>query len=124
MIGAAAIGFGFWVLMTGDITPDNLLIGALGAAAAARLPAHRISLRQYLAMGWRIMKAIPRAYGQAVQIMVLPHNRERNAWEPGGRDSWTRFERIFLITITPKTTVTETDDRGRVQVHYLERKKL
>lgn len=122
MIGATALSFGFWVLMTGDFTPDNLLIGALAAAAAARLMAHRVSPRQYLAMALRIFMTIPIAYWQAVQIMILPHNRERNTWEPGSQDPWTRFEQIFLITLTPKSAATETDDRGRVQTHYLERK--
>lgn len=123
MIGAAVIAFGFWVLMTGDITPDNLLIGILGAAAAARLPSRRVTLRQYLRMGWRTLAAIPRAYGQAVQLMIFPHIRERSTWESGSRDPRDRFERIFLITLTPKSTATGTDDRGRIRVHYLERKK-
>ncbi len=124
MTGAAFLSLGFWLLMTGDFTPDNILIGAAGAAAAARLPKHRVSLRRYLLMGVKVLAMIPSAYGQALKMMILPHRRETTEWEPGDMDPWTSFEQIFIITLTPRTLVIDTDQhgKGRVRVHSLKRK--
>ncbi len=124
MIGAAFLSLGFWLLMTGDFTPDNILIGAAGAAAVARLPKHRAPLRRYILMGLKVLAAIPSAYGQALKLMILPHPRETTEWKPGEMDPWTTFEQIFIITLTPQTLVTDTDQhgKGRVRVHSLKRK--
>ncbi len=110
--------------MTGNFSPENILIGVVGAAAMDRLPKHRAPIRRYLHMGVKVLAALPSAYGQALKMMILPHHRETTEWKPGDMDPWKAFEQIFIITLTPRTLVIDTDQqgKGRVRVHSLKRK--
>jgi multicomponent Na+:H+ antiporter subunit E len=75
-------------------------------------------------MFWNILKAIPQAYLEAIQIMLRPHNYEEIVKErvKPRRTPGLIFLDIFLITFTPKTIVTKYDEEGWYEVHQVRRR--
>ena len=69
--------------------------------------------------------AIPQAYIEAWQIMILPHNREEIVMERvrPNRTPGLIFLDIFVITFTPKTVVLKYHQEGQYEVHRVERRK-
>ncbi|MGF1542758.1 MAG: Na+/H+ antiporter subunit E [Pleurocapsa sp.] len=108
-----------WLLLTADFSLPNI---ALGMAIAFLLPRGYTSkekLTDWLKILWKIIKAIPQAYLEAIQIMLRPHNQEvivRQRVKPR-RTPGLIFLDIFLITFTPKTIVTKYDQQGWYEVH-------
>ena len=114
-----------WFLLTADLSLPNII---MGIAIAFLLPHGYPSsgkLKDWLQMLWKILKAIPQAYLEAIEIMVRPHNREATVWErvKPRRTPGLVFLDIFLITFTPKTIVTKYDYRGWYEVHQVERRR-
>ncbi len=125
MSGEWILAFGFWLLLTGDASPDNLIIGLAGAVAVSRLASQRVSLPRYLRTFIKVLAAVPLALFQSFHILLRPHRHEQTQWiaVPEQTDPWDRFEQIFLITMTPKTLATASEPDGKVQVHSVERKR-
>jgi multicomponent Na+:H+ antiporter subunit E len=114
-----------WLLLTNNFGLLNL---AIGLAIALLLPQSKTSpekIKDWLEILWKIIKAIPQAYLEAIQIMLRPHDREdivRERVKPN-RTPGLIFLDIFLITFTPKTIVTKYDERGWYEVHQIARKR-
>ena len=114
-----------WFLLTADFSLPNVL---MGIAIAVLLPRGYTSsgrLKDWLQSFLEIIKAIPQAYMEAVEIMFFPHNKEdivRERVKPK-RTPGLIFLDIFVITFTPKTIVTKYDERGWYEVHHVKRKR-
>ncbi|MBW4535366.1 MAG: Na+/H+ antiporter subunit E [Pleurocapsa minor HA4230-MV1] len=114
-----------WLLLTNNF---GLLNFSIGLAIALLLPQSKTSpekIKDWLEVLWKIIKAIPQAYLEAIQIMLRPHEREdivRERVKPN-RTPGLIFLDIFLITFTPKTIVTKYDERGWYEVHQVAKKR-
>lgn len=114
-----------WLLLTNNF---GLLNFSIGLAIALLLPQSKTSpekIKDWLEVLWKIIKAIPQAYLEAIQIMLRPHDQEdivRERVKPK-RTPGLIFLDIFLITFTPKTIVTKYDERGWYEVHRVARKR-
>ncbi|MEN9217520.1 MAG: Na+/H+ antiporter subunit E [Gloeomargarita sp. DG_2_bins_126] len=122
MVGTIVLRLTVWLLLTANFSGVNLL---LGLVVAVLLPRGR-RLRQNwpeLARGvGRIMRAIPQAYGEAMEIMMRPHPHEeiKIAPVPPNRPPGLVFLDIFYITFTPKTIVLNYREPQGYVVHYLQ----
>ncbi len=114
-----------WFLLTADYSLPNIIIGIAIAFLLPRGNTSKEKLKDWLKTLWKIVKAIPQAYLEAIEIMLRPHNQEeivRQRVKPR-RTPGLIFLDIFLITFTPKTIVTKYDDQGWYEVHQVKRKK-
>ena len=116
-----------WFLLTADLSLENIV---MGVAIALLLPLPRSDkfsskLKDWLRVFWEIIIAIPQAYIEAVQIMLLPHNYEKMVTEriKPGRTPGLVFLDIFLITFTPKTIVTRYHEGKSYEVHHVRWRK-
>jgi multicomponent Na+:H+ antiporter subunit E len=114
-----------WLLLTNNF---GLLNFSIGFAIALLLPQSKTSpekIKDWLEVLWKIIKAIPQAYLEAIQIMLRPHDQEDIVRQPvkPKRTPGLIFLDIFLITFTPKTIVTKYDERGWYEVHRVNRKR-
>ncbi len=125
MSGGFTVALVFWLLLTEDFSPDNLVIGLAGAAPMGRLLAHRVSVFRLTGAVLRVLAALPVSYAQAFWLVLRPHRGERvEQLSPSGKtDPWRTFERVFLITLTPKTLAFGEDESGRIDVHRIQRKE-
>jgi multicomponent Na+:H+ antiporter subunit E len=115
-----------WFLLTADYSLPNIIIGIAIALLLPRGYTSKERLKDWLKMLWKIIKAIPQAYLEAIQIMLRPHDREeivRQRVNPE-RTPGLIFLDIFLITFTPKTIVTKYDEQGWYEIHRVRRKKI
>jgi multicomponent Na+:H+ antiporter subunit E len=115
-----------WFLLTADYSLPNIIIGIAIALLLPRGYTSSEKLKDWLKMLWKIIKAIPQAYLEAIQIMLCPHNKEeivRQRVKPQ-RTPGLIFLDIFLITFTPKTIVTKYDEQGWYEIHRVKRKKI
>jgi multicomponent Na+:H+ antiporter subunit E len=113
-----------WFLLTADYSLPNIIIGIAIGFLLPRGNTSKEKLKDWLKTLWKIVKAIPQAYLEAIEIMLRPHNQEaivRQRVKPR-RTPGLIFLDIFLITFTPKTIVTKYDDRGWYEVHQIQRK--
>ncbi|PSB12491.1 cation:proton antiporter [Pleurocapsa sp. CCALA 161] len=113
-----------WLLLTNNFGLLNL---AIGLAIALLLPQSRtapVKIKDWLQVSWKIIKAIPQAYIEAIQMMLRPHNQEDFVRETvkAERTPGLIFLDIFLITFTPKTIVTKYDKQGWYEVHRVKPK--
>lgn len=114
-----------WFLLTSDFSLPNIIIGL---AIAILLPRANCSfglIKDWLKMSLEIIKAIPKAYLEAIEIIIRPHAYEdiiREKVKPR-RTPGLIFLDIFLITFTPKTIVTKYDEQGWYEIHRIRRKK-
>ncbi len=114
-----------WFLLTADLSPANV---AIGLAVSFLLPygyPRTSSLRDWLQALGKILKAVPQAYLEALEIMLWPHTQEAIAMEQVSprRAPGLVFLDIFLITFTPKTIVLRYHERGLYEVHVLQREQ-
>lgn len=114
-----------WFLLTADWSWVNIVLGvAIAFLLPFRYPS-REKLSDWLKVLGKIIIAIPQAYGEAIEMILRPHNEEtvkRERVKPG-RSSALIFLDIFLITFTPKTIVLHYHERGWFDVHYVQREK-
>ena len=116
-----------WFLLTADLSLANV---AIGTCIALLLPTFGKRLRQkssgaaikaWLYGAWQVLAAIPRAYIEAIEMMIQPHTIEMLTTEPSPPKP-TRgllFLDIFLITFTPKTIVVDYTETEPGEGHYL-----
>ncbi|NQV10634.1 MAG: hypothetical protein HQ527_05665 [Cyanobacteria bacterium] len=121
------IGFrlGIWLLLSSDTSQFNLFVGVLLAVALPRSRAIAVAPGLVLGLVWKVIMALPEAYGEAVQMLSQHHGRERLGIVPGSgsRSSLVVFLEVFLITLTPLTIALGRLPDGSYQVHQLERGK-
>jgi len=113
-----------WFLLTSDGTALNLLIGLALALSLPRSGSGRWPLRCLGPVMLQSLVAIPRAYAEAVTLVVAPAERERFIVLPGsGNPSpLVVFLEVFAITLTPFTIVlgVQSDANAlRYRVHQL-----
>jgi multicomponent Na+:H+ antiporter subunit E len=114
-----------WFLLTADYSLPNIIIGIAIAFLLPRGNTSKEKLKDWLKTLWKIVKAIPQAYLEAIEIMLRPHNQEeivRQRVKPR-RTPGLIFLDIFLITFTPKTIVTKYDDQGWYEIHQVRRRE-
>ncbi|MBE9170078.1 Na+/H+ antiporter subunit E [Pleurocapsales cyanobacterium LEGE 06147] len=114
-----------WFLLTADFSLANIIIGVSIAFLLPRSYTSPGKLKDWLRVLWEIVIAIPQAYIEAIQIMLLPHNQEEIVLErvKPQRTPGLIFLDIFLITFTPKTIVLKYHERGWYEVHRVRRGK-
>lgn len=115
-----------WFLLTADLSLPNILIGVAIALILPRSRTFPGTLRDWLKSLFEVLKAIPQAYFEVIEIMVRPHQQENFVCQRAKprRAPALVFLDIFLITFTPKTIVVRHDERGWYEVHRVDRKKL
>lgn len=114
-----------WFLLTADFSVANIVIGIAIAFLLPRAKTSCERLTDWLRVLWEILVAIPKAYKEAIEIMLRPHQYEDYICEQvkPQRTPGLIFLDIFLITFTPKTIVTKYHDRGLYEVHRIRRTK-
>ena len=114
-----------WFLLTADFSPANIAIGVSLALLLPRGYTSPGALKDWLEVLWDTIIAIPKAYIEAIEIMLFPHNQEEIVWETvkPRRTPGLIFLDIFVITFTPKTIVTKYDEQGWYEVHRVRRKR-
>ena len=112
-----------WFLLTADLSLPNIIIGIALAVLLPHSQKASGTLQEWFSSFIAIIKAIPQAYKEAVEIMLFPHEKEDIICDPvkEGRSAGLVFLDIFLITFTPKTIVTKYDERGWYEVHRVKR---
>jgi multicomponent Na+:H+ antiporter subunit E len=119
MIGHVILRLTIWFLLTANFSTTNIIIGIAIALLLPRGTQARERLGDLLVGLWEIIKAIPQAYQEAIELIFNPYTEEEIILEPvqRGRSHGMVFLDIFLITFTPKTTVLKYRDEGFYEVH-------
>ena len=118
-----------WFLLTSDLSLANIAIGVCVSLLIPRryvVPTSwRRWIREWLRVLWEIILAIPKAYYEAFEIILRPHNQEKITRERVRpfRTPGLIFLDIFLITFTPKTVVLQCREDGWYEVHEVERRQ-
>lgn len=116
-----------WFLLTADMSWANILIGVgislLIPVFGPRSYVAPAILKDWIHILWEILVAIPRAYIEAFEMILYPHEREEIICEKSKprRTPGLLFLEIFLITFTPKTIVVKHHDEGWNEVHWVKR---
>ncbi|NJM98830.1 MAG: cation:proton antiporter [Phormidesmis sp. RL_2_1] len=124
-----------WFLLTADLSRANIIIGLCIALLIPNfdpqsrrrlsLSAALNKLEDWLRSLGEIVMAIPQAYFEAFEMILLPHKQEYLTIEPGRprRSPGLIFLDIFLITFTPKTIVVKYHEDGWHEVHWVQRRQ-
>ena len=125
MIGHFILRLTIWFLLTASFSNVNIIIGISIALLLPRGSTSPERLKDLLAALVKIVAAIPRAYGEAIELIIRPHNQEEVFMEHDqpGRSPGLIFLDIFLITFTPKTIVLKYNTEGWYEVHRVCRRK-
>ncbi|MEB3295888.1 MAG: cation:proton antiporter [Synechococcales bacterium] len=125
MIGHIILRLTIWFLLTANFSTTNIIIGVAIAFLLPRPSQSKERLGEILLGLWEIIKSIPQAYQEAVELIFRPHTEEEIILEKvrPGRSRGMIFLDIFLITFTPKTTVLKYRDAGFYEVHRVFRKE-
>jgi multicomponent Na+:H+ antiporter subunit E len=113
-----------WFLLTSDGTALNLMIGLALALSLPRARSGRWPLRRLVGVVLLSLMAIPKAYVEALTLLVAPGERERSIVQPGSgmASPLVVFLEVFAITLTPFTIVlgVQSDANAlRYRVHQL-----
>jgi multisubunit Na+/H+ antiporter MnhE subunit len=121
MIGHLILRLTIWFLLTADFSTTNIIIGIIIALILPRGYTSRAKLTEWLKVLIQVMIAIPVAFKEAVEMILLPHNNEEIVREKvkHKHSSLLVFMDIFLITFTPKTIVLNHDEEGFYEVHQI-----
>lgn len=114
-----------WFLLTANLSVANIIIGVSVALLLPRGTTSPTRLKELLRAIWKIFRAIPQAYLEAIQLILQPHTQEEIIMErvKARRSPGLIFLDIFLITFTPKTTVLKYHEDGWYEVHRVYRRK-
>ncbi|MEO0408104.1 MAG: cation:proton antiporter [Cyanobacteria bacterium P01_A01_bin.135] len=115
-----------WFLLTADLSLPNIVIGTGVALLLPRTPSPPPVVQDWLRAFGEIAVAIPKAYIEAVEMMIFPHTEEDVVMERvrPQRTPGLIFLDIFLITFTPKTIVVKCHEDGWYEVHRVKRKRV
>ena len=121
MIGAFILRLTLWFLLTANFSLPNIIIGTAIALLLPRQVTSHGSIKEWLRMLGQVLKAIPQAYLEAVELMFRPNQVEEVVMERARprRSPGLIFLDIFLITFTPKTIVIKHHKEGWYEVHRL-----
>lgn len=120
-----ALRLTIWLLLTADLSLPNILIGIAIALILPRGYPAPENFREWGKTLWEVIKAIPIAYGEAIEIIFRPHHQEQIVRQriKAQRTPGLIFLDIFLITFTPKTIVTKYDEGGWYEIHQIKPKR-
>jgi multicomponent Na+:H+ antiporter subunit E len=121
MIGEFILRLTLWFLLTANFSLPNIIIGISIALLLPRQGTSQVSVKEWLRMLIKVLRAIPQAYLEAVELMFRPHQVEEVVREPAKprRSPGLIFLDIFLITFTPKTIVIKHHKEGWYEVHRI-----
>ena len=111
-----------WCLLTADLSRLNLWIGLVVALLLPRARSRPLPLRELLRALGRSLLAVPKAYLEALRLMVgrEPVEAEINEATTDGAIPLLVFLDVFRITLTPFTIVLGLEDGGRrYRIHAL-----
>ena len=124
MSGPVLLAFSLWMLLTSDLSWPNALIGFAASLLVSLLQPYRFSAAQFLQLAGLTVLNLPRAIFETFLLVFVPHRFERiethELKKPG--DPWSVFMETFLITFTPMTLVTSSEEDGRIHIHVVSRK--
>ncbi|HEY9596811.1 MAG TPA: Na+/H+ antiporter subunit E, partial [Cyanophyceae cyanobacterium] len=125
MIGQLILRLTLWLLLTANFSPANIAIGVCIAFLLPHQAASRESWKEWVRMLGKVMKAIPQAYLEAVELILRPHQAEEVVLERvrTRQSPVLIFLDIFLITFTPKTIVLKHHEQGWYEVHHIVRRR-
>ncbi len=125
MIGQLILRLTLWFLLTANFSLANILIGVCIAFLLPGRATSCDSWKEWLRSGVSILKAIPQAYIEAIELLFRPHLEEEMVRKrvPRRRSPGLIFLDIFLITFTPKTIVVRHHKEGWYEVHQLVRRR-
>ncbi|MBD2464679.1 Na+/H+ antiporter subunit E [Oscillatoria sp. FACHB-1407] len=125
MIGQLLLRLTLWFLLTANFSLANIIIGVCIALLLPHQGISRESWREWLRMVWKVLKAIPQAYIEAVELILRPHQAEEIVMERvrSRRSPGLVFLDIFVITFTPKTIVLNHHKDGSYEVHQVTRRR-
>ncbi|WP_008317614.1 Na+/H+ antiporter subunit E [Leptolyngbya sp. PCC 6406] len=114
-----------WFLLTADLSLANI---AIGVAIALLIPRCRIvpgTAKDWLYTLRDALVAIPKAFVEAIEIILYPHRHEERFCEKAKplRTPGLIFLDVFLITFTPKTIVIKYHENGWYEVHHIRRRR-
>lgn len=118
-----------WFLLTADLSWANILMGIGVSLLLPKFgPRSYVApavLKDWLQILWETIVAIPKAYFEAFEMMLFPHNEEELTVVPSRprRTPGLLFLDIFLITFTPKSIVVKHYEEGRHEVHWVRRRR-
>jgi len=116
-----------WFLLTANFSWANILMGVGVSLLLPKFgPRSYVApavLKDWLQILWEIMIAIPKAYIEAFEMILFPHDQEELTVVPSRprRTPGLLFLDIFLITFTPKSIVVKHYEEGRHEVHWVRR---
>lgn len=121
MLLSLILRLGIWFLLTSDLSIPNIIIGLAIAFLLPRGDSGKESLKQWLKVLGKLLRSIPQAYFEAIEIIIKPHPYEGLVTQrvKPQRSKNLIFLDIFLITFTPKTIVLKYDEEGWFQIHQI-----
>lgn len=114
-----------WVLLTANFSWPNIILGIAIALLLPKTSTSPTRIKELLSALAKIIVAIFQAYKEAFELILYPHHDEEIVIEQmqGTRSPWRIFLDIFLITLTPKTTVLKYHNDGWFEVHHVKRRQ-
>jgi multicomponent Na+:H+ antiporter subunit E len=118
MVATVLLRLVLWLLLTGNVGAVNLGVGLL---VALLLPGRLGGRWDGAALG-QVLRVIPQAYREALEMMLHPHTQEviRVQGVAPNRTPGLIFLDTFLITVTPKTIVLNYREAEGYVVHYVQ----
>ena len=119
MIGQFVLRIVIWFLLTANLSITNIIIGVSICLLMPHYRSENIRLKDILQGIRRIIKAVPQAYIEAIEMILQPHKYEEVIMTraKNRRSAGLIFLDIFLITFTPKTVVLSHQEDGWYVVH-------
>lgn len=134
MVASVIFRLILWFLLTANFGITNIIIGLF---IALLLPPNNVFskkkskytgdlLREVKILAKDIIIAIPQAYREALEMILIPHRHEEIVREnvKPNRSKLLIFLETYIISFTPKALVINYDDRGWYNVHYLRKKAI
>ncbi|HEY9879139.1 MAG TPA: Na+/H+ antiporter subunit E [Leptolyngbyaceae cyanobacterium] len=108
-----------WLLLTANLSTTNIVMGVIIAFILPHNHQQIGAFKDWLRIVGQVLLAIPRAYLEALELILRPHLQEDITSErvKPRRTSGLIFLDIFLITFTPKTIVLNYQEDGWYEVH-------
>ncbi len=121
MIGQFILRIVIWFLLTANFTITNIIIGITVSLLMPYYRSENIRFKDLLQSFGRIIKAVPQAYAESLEMIFTPHKYEEVIMEKTKkrRSAALTFLDIFLITFTPKTIVLRHHEEGWYLVHHV-----
>ena len=121
MIGQFILRIVIWFLLTANFSITNIIIGVSVALIMPYYRSENVRFKDILRGIGRLIKAVPQAYVESIEMILQPHKHEEVVIEKAKyrRSAALVFLDIFLITFTPKTIVLSHHDEGWYLVHHV-----